>query len=76
MVDHEPSAVVTDFVVTCGEPEELKMTKGSQRVVGITTGTSTILTCPEGTQMPFAVGDRVTLSDANLSDYTDAISHV
>ena len=76
VVDHEPSAVVTDFVVVVGEPEELKMTKGSQRVVGITTGTSTILTCPEGTQMPFAVGDRVTLSEANLSDCTDAISHV
>jgi len=75
VVDHEPSAAKTDFLVTTGQPEELAMTKASQRVVGITTGATTILTCPEGTQMPFAVGDRVTLNNANESMYTDAISH-
>lgn len=74
-VDGDPVATKTDFVVTTGQPEELAMTKGSQRVVGITTGATTILTCPEGTQMPFVVGDFVTLSDANEAQYTTAISH-
>ena len=66
----------TSFLVVAGEPEEIRLNKASQRVVGITTGATTILTCPEGTQMPFGVGDRVTLSSANLADYTTAISHV
>ena len=66
----------TGFLVVAGEPEEIRLNKASQRVVGITTGATTILTCPEGTQMPFGVGDRVTLSSANLDDYTDAINHV
>jgi len=71
----DDDATNADFVVTTGQPEELAVTKASQRVIGITTGTSTVLTCPEGTQMPFVVGDRVTLSAANLADYTTAISH-
>ncbi len=81
-VDAEPVDVASggasrsSFLVITGEPEEIRLNKASQRVVGITTGTTTILTCPEGTQMPFGVGDRVTLSSANLGDYTTAINHV
>ena len=52
------------------------MTKGSQAVVGITTGTTTIIEAPEGTQMPFIVGDFVTLDTANDSNYTSKINHV
>ena len=74
-VDGDPVATISDFYVTTSQPEELAMTKGSQRVVGITTGATTVLTCPEGTQMPFVVGDFVTLSAANEAQYTTAISH-
>ena len=33
----------------------------SQRVISITNGATTTLAAPEGTQMPFNIGDRVTL---------------
>ncbi|MEE3030348.1 MAG: hypothetical protein VX331_03975, partial [Candidatus Thermoplasmatota archaeon] len=55
-VDAEPVDVAsggasrTSFLVFAGEPEEIRLNKASQRVVGITTGATTILTCPEGTQ--------------------------
>jgi len=81
-IDAEPVDVASggasrsSFLVSTGDPEEIRLNKASQRVVGVTTGLRTILTCPEGTQMPFGVGDRVTLSSANLADYTTAISHV
>ena len=38
------------------------LTKASNRVVGIITGTNTIVNVPEGTQVPFGVGDYVTLT--------------
>ena len=57
----DPVATATDYLVTSTQPETLAMLKQSQRVVGITKGTTTVLECPEGTQMPFNLGDRVTL---------------
>ena len=74
----DPVATTTDFLVSSSEPESLAMLKQSQRVVGITTGTTTVLSAPEGTQMPFNLGDRVTLDfegDAtNDSNYTTLIN--
>ena len=57
----DPVATTTDFLVSSGEPESLAMLKMSQRVVSITKGSTTVLAAPEGTQMPFNLGDRVTL---------------
>ena len=57
----DPVATATDYLVTSTQPETLAMLKQSQRVVGITKGTTTVLEAPEGTQMPFNLGDRVTL---------------
>ena len=37
------------------------MSRYSQKVVGITIGATTVLTCPEGQQMPFNVGNLVKL---------------
>ena len=74
-VDGDPVATKADYLVVTGEPETLAMTKASQRVVSITVGSATTITCPEGTQMPFVVGDYVTLSAANDAEYTTAISH-
>jgi hypothetical protein len=41
----------------------------AQRVVGYTTGSTTILDFPEGTGSPFAVGDAVTLSVTGQADF-------
>ena len=57
----DPVATTTDFIVTSDEHESLAMLKMSQRVVSITNGATTVLASPEGTQMPFNLGDRVTL---------------
>ena len=74
----DPVATTTDFIVTSDEHESLAMLKMSQRVVGITKGTTTVLAAPEGTQMPFNIGDRVTLdyegNTINDSNYTTLIS--
>ena len=71
-----PLATNTDFFILSGEEEQIALTKGSQVVVGITTGTTTILEAPEGTQMPFIIGDYVTLDTANDANYTTLINHV
>ena len=74
----DPVATTTDFIVSSSEPESLAMLKMSQRVVSITKGTTTVLAAPEGTQMPFNIGDRVTLdyegNTINDSNYTTLIS--
>ena len=76
----DPVATTTDFLVSSGEPESLAMLKMSQRVVGITTidGGKTVLSAPEGTQMPFNLGDRVVLDyegdSTNDSNYTTLIN--
>ena len=69
------AATNEDFFITAGEEETISITKGSQAVVSITNGSTTILEAPEGTQMPFIVGDHVTLDTANDSNYTTIINH-
>ena len=72
----EPIATNASFFILGGEEEQIALTKGSQAVVGITTGTTTIIEAPEGTQMPFIIGDYVTLDTANDANYTTLINHV
>lgn len=64
-----PTATNTDYYVPSGETVTVALTKASNRVVGITTGTTTIVTVPEGTQVPFGVGDYVTLTASGQSYY-------
>mgnify|MGYP000063550708 CR=1 FL=1 len=64
-----PSATAADYYVPSGETATLALTKASNRVVGVTTGTTTIVTVPEGTQVPFGVGDYVTLSVSGQTYY-------
>ena len=64
-----PTATNTDYYIPSGETVTLGLTKASNRVVGVTTGTTTIVTVPEGTQVPFAVGDYVTLTATGQSYY-------
>lgn len=77
-VGGEPTASLADYVIPAGTSAGIGVTKASQRVVGITTGTTTIVTCPEGTQMPFGVGEFVTLQASGISDaqYTTDLAHV
>jgi hypothetical protein len=64
-----PSATSADYYVPSGGTATLALTKASNRVVGVTTGVTTIVTVPEGTQVPFGVGDYVTLVGASDSNY-------
>ena len=64
-----PAATSADYYVPAGDTVTLGLTKASNRVVGVTTGTTTIVTVPEGTQVPFAVGDYVTLTATGQSYY-------
>ena len=70
------AATNLDFFILGGEEEQIAITKGSQAVVSITNGSTTILEAPEGTQMPFIIGDYVTLDTANDTNYTTLIKHV
>lgn len=74
----EPVATETDYLIPAGTSETLGITKASQRVRSVETlGTKTIVTCPEGTQQPFGVGDCVSL-ETNLADsnWATIINHV
>jgi len=64
-----PAATNGDYYVASGESTSLALTKASNRVVGVTTGATTIVTVPEGTQVPFGVGDYVSLTATGQSYY-------
>ena len=68
-VGSNPSATSADYYVASGESATLALTKASNRVVGIITGTTTTVTVPEGTQVPFGVGDYVSLTASGQSYY-------
>ncbi len=64
-----PIATNTDYYIPAGETVTLGLTKASNRVVGVTTGATTTITVPEGTQVPFGVGDYVSLTANGQSYY-------
>ena len=47
------------YFIPDGTSETLAMSRYSQKVVGITIGATTVLTCPEGQTLPFNVGNLV-----------------
>jgi len=58
-----PTATNENYYVSTNETETITIGPiASQRVVGITTGSTTIVDFPEGTGCPFAVGDAVSLT--------------
>ncbi len=69
VIGTNPTATTTDYYIPSGGSATLALTKASNRVVGITTGTTTIVTVPEGTQVPFGAGDYVSLSVTGQSYY-------
>ena len=62
-----PTATTFDYVIPSGGTATLAMTKASNRVVGMTTGTSTTVIFPEGTQCPFAINDFITITGGDTS---------
>ena len=64
-----PTATTADYYIPAGNSATLAMTRASNRVAGITTGTTTIIDCPEGTQAPFGVGDFVTLTGSAYHNF-------
>jgi hypothetical protein len=65
-----PTATHDNFYVTSTDPEEISIGPVmAQRVVGITTGTTTTIDFPEGTGSPFAVGDAVSLTVSGQSNF-------
>lgn len=65
-----PTATSENFYVSSTDSEVISLGPvASQRVVGVTTGASTIIDFPEGTGSPFAIGDAVTLTVTNASSY-------
>jgi len=65
-----PSATNADYYVPSGEAATLALTKAKNRVVGVTTGATTIVSVPEGTQVPFGIGDYVTLTGSTYHNFT------
>ena len=65
-VGSTPSATTENLYIPAGGTMSLGMTKASQRVVGITTGTTeTILKFPEGQQCPFGTGNYISVETSD-----------
>jgi hypothetical protein len=63
-IDSEPVATTNSFQLTPYGNEVLKERIARQKIAGITTGTSTIVSFSENAGNPFLVGDYVTIQNA------------
>jgi len=70
-----PTATNENIYVSSTDAAEIAIgLPAAQRVVGITTGTTTIIDFPEGTGSPFAVDEAVTLTSGQSNfDFTHKI---
>tara|TARA_B100000902_G_scaffold283009_1_gene268995 strand:+ start:235 stop:783 length:549 start_codon:yes stop_codon:yes gene_type:complete len=69
-VGANPTATASDIYVGTSGAEEISLgSVAAQRVVGVTTGATTIIDFPEGTGCPFSVGDAVSLTATGQSYY-------
>ena len=65
-----PTATRADYMVTPDNPETIALGKpASQKISGITTGSTTTLDMPEGVASQFTPGDAVSLTVLGQSDY-------
>jgi len=65
-----PTATVDNFYVGVTDDQQISLGPvRSQRVVGVTTGTTTIIDFPEGTGSPFEIGDAVSLTVTGQSNF-------
>ena len=80
---NKPSAAATDYYIPAGTSETLSMQRYSCKIIGITSTTAvgaastyfTQLTCPEGQQVPFSIGNYVTLKNCNVAGFNTSIVH-
>lgn len=63
-IDSEPVATTNSFQITPYGNEVLKERLARQKIAGITTGTTTIVSFGENAGNPFLVGDYVTIQNA------------
>ena len=70
-----PSAGAGDYYIPSGTSETLSMSRYSQKIIAITQADGCVLTCPEGMQVPFNVGNYVTLVGAADTNYDTKIRH-
>ena len=63
-IDSEPVATTNSFQITPYGNEVLKERIARQKIAGITTGTTTIVSFSENAGNPFLVGDYVTIQNA------------
>ena len=69
------TATEEDYYIPSGTSETLSMSRFSQRIIAITQEDGCTLTCPEGMQVPFNVGNYVTLVGAADTNYDTKIRH-
>ena len=73
-VGEMPTATTADYYLIKGESATINIHRpASQRVTGITTGSTTIIQFPEGTGTPFGVGSSVSITVTDQSYYDDII---
>lgn len=70
------TAAATDYIVSTGQPEVIALNVVTNTIENLaSSGTTTIITLPQGQQSPFVVGDFVTLSGANDSNWDTVLTH-
>ena len=70
----DASATTASYYIAKNVPASISISRpSSQRVVGITTGSTTLIDFPEGTGSPFGLGSRVNLTVADQGYYDDAV---
>ena len=69
------TATEEDYYIPSGTSETLSMSRYSQKIIAITQEDGCTLTCPEGMQVPFNVGNYVTLVGAADTNYDTKIRH-
>ena len=70
----DASASTSDYYIAKDVPASINIFRpSSQRVVGITTGTTTTIEFPEGTGSPFGAGSSVAITVTGQSYYDDII---
>ena len=73
-VGEMPTATTADYYLIKGESATINIHRpASQRVTGITTGSTTIIQFPEGTGTPFGVCNSVSITVTDQSYYDDII---
>jgi hypothetical protein len=64
-----PTASISDYYIASGTESTLSLSIASQKVSGITTGSTTIIDFPQGTGSPFVIGDYVSFISVNQPYY-------